>query len=91
MNCSVLPPAEHIATHCELLCVAVNCSVLQRKKLNQNEVPKRDRVAMCRSVLQCVTECRSVLQCFAVCCSVLQCVAVFYSALQCVAVRCSAL
>ena len=40
-------------------------------------------VAVCCSVLQCVTMCRSVLPCVAVCCSVLQCVAVCCSILQC--------
>jgi len=59
-------------------------------------------VAVCCSVLQCVTvRCSvawdnmyshlNVLQCVAVCCSVLQYIAVRYSVLQCVAVCCSAL
>jgi len=59
------------------------------------------RVAECRSGLQCVAErcsvlqrvaeCRSGLQCVAERCSVLQCVAECCSALQCVAVCCSVL
>jgi len=63
--------------------VAVCCSVLQCVAVF--------RVAVCRSVSQCVAVCCSVLQCVAVCCSVLQCVTVCCSVLQCVAVCCSAL
>ena len=48
-------------------------------------------VAVCCSVLQCVTVCCGVLQCVAVCCSVLQCVTVCCSVLPCVAVCCSVL
>ena len=46
-------------------------------------------VAVCCSVLQCVTVYCSVLQCVEVCRSVLQCVAVCCSVLQCLGVCCS--
>jgi len=61
------------------------------------------RVAVCCSVLQCVTDVETesvrhvyqpmegVLQCVAVFCSVLQCVAVCCSVLQCVVMCCSVL
>ena len=57
-----------VVVSCELMCVAVCCSVLQC-------------VAVCCSVLQCVVVCCSVLQCVVVCCSVLHCVAVCCSVL----------
>ena len=49
-------------------------------------------MAVCCSVLQCVTGCCSVLQCVAVCCSVLQGVAVCcptHRGLFCAAAYCS--
>jgi len=57
---------QNTATHCNTLCVAVCCSVLQCVAVRCNETRQ---AGSCRpwSVLQCVAVCCSVLQCVAVC------------------------
>ena len=57
-----------------LQCVAVCCSVLQRRFCIHGCERSTDlRVGGDACVLQCVAMCCSLLQCVAVCCSVLQC------------------
>ena len=66
-----------------LQCVAVCCSVLQRKCVLEPHTMKGSLdISSIPCVLHCVAVCCSVLQCVAVCCSVLQCAVVYCSELQ---------